>query len=86
MSKTQLSLNSTDEMKINIVSDGTLTVAEVVLRDTSDPFGGWSTVGQGRAQRRRGDRRNERLAYRLAAVRALSDAAKNLSEGVEEYL
>jgi hypothetical protein len=86
MSKPQLTINSTDEFHIDIVSDGTVTVAEVRFRDTSDPFGGWTTVGKGQARRRKGDTRNERLAYRLAAVRALKEAVKGLSEGVEEYL
>lgn len=68
----------TSEFQVNIISDGTNTVVQVI--DHLD-----SVVGEGFARRRKGDPRNELLGNTLAAARAFADAA-NFYAGVAEEL
>lgn len=68
-------LTSTTAYEINVISDGTETVAEVNVKFS--PFSSLHVLGEGRARRRKGDKRDRDLGELLALRRAFSDAALN---------
>jgi hypothetical protein len=73
MSQPQLS--STSAYEINVLSDGTTTVAEVNVKFS--PFSSLHVLGEGVARRRKGDVRNRDVGELLALARAFSDAYGN---------
>ena len=81
-----LGTNYADDFKLVIVSDGTTTTAQLLIRDATDPFSPYFSIGAGTAKRRKGETRNFRLGQQLAAVRAMKAAVEYLSKGLEEYL
>jgi hypothetical protein len=77
---TDLSASPDSEvLKVEIISDGTSTVAQLI-----DPHG--DIVGEGHARRRKGDPRNQEIGAALAVARACQDAAMYYAEIAEELL
>lgn len=79
--KPSLTVINPDDFHLVVLSDGTITTAEVIQREY-DPYRGRSEnqVGWGVARRRKGDRRDPDLGVRLAVSRAFRDAAEKIEE------
>lgn len=66
-----------DEIKLSLVTDGTVTKAAIVQYD----FEGYvRTFGVGVARRRKGDPRDTRLGTLIATQRAFQDAADSFAD------
>lgn len=68
------------DVKIRTFTDGTVTVVQIIHVDEVDtPFGGKrkkeNLLGEGRARRQKGDRRDSTLGFGLASTRAFEHAA-----------
>lgn len=75
----RLRTNKPDETKLVVVTDGTSTMAEIVV---VDEFGEERLVGRGKARRRKGDRYSKEVGDFLATGRAF----KHAYEAVEKHL
>ena len=74
-------LTTTNAYEVSVLSDGTTTHAEVNVKFS--PFSSLHVLGEGKARRRRGDRRDRDLGELIALRRAFSDAALNCLREIE---
>jgi hypothetical protein len=72
MSKDKLVLADPDDFRVIIITDGTTTTAEILVRRRQ--------LGVGTARRRKGDRRDHELGESLALERAFRVAADRLAK------
>lgn len=68
-------LTTTTAYEINVLSDGTVTHAEINVKFS--PFSSLHVLGEGIARRHKGDKRDRDLGELIALRRAFNDAALN---------
>lgn len=76
--------NFQEKYEIRVVQDDRVTVAEIVVQDTSDPFDKGGVIGRGVARRRKGDRRQPGYGITLAILRAFREAVKTAERSLLE--
>ncbi|MGW6255458.1 dsRBD fold-containing protein [Streptomyces sp. NPDC055085] len=64
-----------DSWEVRVVTDDTSTIAEILFADDEGP----ASLGVGTARRRKGDRRDSDLGWKLALGRAFQDAANGIA-------
>lgn len=74
-------LTTTNAYEVSVLSDGTTTHAEINVKFS--PFSSLHVLGEGKAKRRKGDRRDRDLGELIALRRAFSDAAMNCLREIE---
>jgi hypothetical protein len=79
--KNHLKTAATNGYDVKVVSDGDTTMVEILAKWMED--GKMGVIGTGRAKRRKGDRRDERLGQLLAFERAFQDAVRTMDDYLE---
>lgn len=76
--------NFQEAYELRVVQDDRTTVAELVVRDTEDPYSKAGVIGRGVARRRKGDRRDPGFGINLAVLRALRASVKTAERHMVE--